>query len=91
MSYAECIIFALGALGESADAVLGAVKPECLATTGYDLVSICLVTYVKYDLVQRRIIYIMKSDDEFHGSETWTKVARIDCTALDHILTDFLT
>ena len=91
MAYSKCIILAFRAFREAADAVLCAVASECFAAACDDLVGICLVADVKYDLVQRRIVDIVKTHNQFDSSETRPQMARVDSAAFYHVLPNLLT
>ena len=58
VTYTESIVLAFRALEETADAVLHPVLAESVASAGYDLVSIGLMSHVKDKLIIRRIIFI---------------------------------
>ena len=91
MTDPECIIFAFGTLGKSADTVLHAVLAESFTTTGDYLVGIGLVSDVEHELVGRSVEYIVQTDDELHGAEAWSEMSGIDGAAFDHVAADFST
>ena len=91
MTDTECVIFAFGTFWKSADAVFRAIVSERFATSCYDLVGICLVAYVKYQLVLRCVKYVMQAYDKFNRSEAGTEVSGIDSATFYHVLTYLLT
>ena len=91
MSNAKGIIFALRTLEESADSVFHPVLEESVASAGYDLMGIGLMSHIENKLIFRCIIYIMQGDYKLDSSEARPQMSWIYRTALDHILTDLLT
>ena len=65
----EGVVWAFVHLGEAADTVPHTIFAEKFPPAGEDFVGVGLVTYVKYNLILGRIIYIMESHYEFHGPE----------------------
>ena len=86
MAGAKGVVRTLVHLGETADALPGAVAFERFATTGQDFVRISLMSHIKDQLVLGGVVHIMHAYDEFHGAQAGTQVPWIHGTARDHIV-----
>ena len=88
MSDTECVIFAFFPFGKSAESAFHPVFEEGLPPACQYLVSIGLMPHIEYDLVSRGVEYIMKSDNEFHSTQTRAEMPRIRRTTVYDVLTD---
>ena len=75
MRGAERVVFALGALGEAGQAVLGAQRADAVAPAGQDLVRIGLVADVPDQPVVRRVEDVVERDRQLDDAEPGAEMA----------------
>ena len=90
MRGAERIIFALGALGEAAEAAALAQGADALAPASNNLVRIGLMADVPHQFVVRRVEHIMESDGQLDHAKAGTEVAPGHRNGVNHFLAEFI-
>ncbi len=90
MSRAEGIVFALGALGEAAEATALAQRADAVTPSGEDLVRIALVADVPHQLVGRRVEDVVDRSGQFDHAEAGTEVPAGLPHRVDHLGAQFV-
>ena len=75
MSCIKCVTVALTALRKAAHAAFFTQIFEPFFSSGQNLVCICLMSYIPYDLVFRKFQNIVKCHRQFHNAKIGCQVA----------------
>ena len=89
MSAGKGVVFAFFGRGEGAQAVQLAVGIETVLTTGENLMSGCLVSYVPYNTVVWRIEHVVQGNGQFYNTQTAGKMTGIVSQLLYDSLSEF--
>ena len=86
MPYAEGVVLAFTALGESTESIVFPVRWKHVAAAGKDFVSVSLMAYIPYQLVVRRVKHIVQGNAKFYNSKAGSKVAAMYAHHIDDVL-----
>jgi len=75
MTGAEIVVTAFAAGLEACQSILLSDRFQLFATTGQNLMNVCLVTDIPGDNIPGRIKYPVQSQREFHNTETGCEMA----------------
>lgn len=90
MAHAKGVIFAFAAFGKATQAFVLAVAGKNITATGEYFMAISLMAYVPYQLVVRRIVYVMQCHRQFYYAKAGAKVAAVYTYHVNNVLPQFI-
>ena len=90
MATDEGIVLALATARETAQSAQLAIRSECVATLGDDLVGVGLVPNVPNQLIVRRIEHVMEGGSQFDRTQARSQMSRIYGTLFDDVVAQFV-
>jgi hypothetical protein len=90
VAHTKCVVLALTAFGKAAKSFVFPIGHEIVSATGEDLMPVCLMPHIPYQLIVRGVIDVMEGCSEFNNAEAGSEMSTMYTDDIDDILPKFI-